>query len=177
MDVRTTTTPASADAERQLAELHAERARTEAGLASAEDALRGAEARLDAAQRVYDEARDAFGRATVRATVLPDWRPPAESPAGGADAVLAQAREAEAAARAAFEEAAGDLAPALVARNEIDRRRSDLTRHWRALPARIEQAEATLERARREAGPARDLLATIRRRLDRVPRPAPTSGR
>ena len=68
-------------------------------------------------------------------------------------------------ARAAFEEAEQQVSPRLVARNAIAQRRSDLALGLRALEARIEAAEAELERARGATGPDRDLLTGIRKRL------------
>ena len=156
-----TTTPTLEEREAQLAALRNEHAATVAAIETAERELAPAERALEQAQAVYDTARADVGRAM--AALAPHGMYDTWTEKSTAD----QQRESDAhrEAVAAFEQADRELGHRLVARNTIAQRRSDLAMGLRALEARIEQAEAELERARRTDQPDHDLLASIRARL------------
>ena len=153
--------PTLAEREQQLAALRQAHADTLAAIEATEAALATAEGPLAEAQRIYDAARGEVGQA-LAALAPPDptatWR---DKSAADAQRESDRLREAE----AAFQQADRELGERLVRRNEVDRRRSELRLHARAVEARIAQAEADLDKARRAEVPDRDLLASIRARL------------
>jgi len=161
-----TTDPAVSAAEQRLAELREQVAKTVDAIAAAERDLAPAAAALEAARAVYAVA----GGELAAAQAPLGWRPPVEGepwstiPEGQRERARLSADEA----RAAFDQADLELGAALVAYNAANQRRGDLKAHGRYLEGQVEPAAAALELAqsRAAAGPGRDLLATIRRRLD-----------
>ena len=147
--------------EEQLAALRNEHAATVAAIETAERELAPAERALEQAQAVYDEAAAGVARAmTAMSPGDPSatWRQRSGREEAAAEDALREAR-------GIFEQAEAALGHRLVARNTIAQRRSDLAMGLRALEARIEQAEAELERTRQAVRPDHDLLASIRARL------------
>ena len=147
--------------EEQLAALREQHAATVAAIAATERALEPAERALAQAQAVYNES--AAGMARALAGLAPPepgavWRERSGREEAATEDALREAR-------GIFEQAEAELGRRLVAYNAVNGRRSDLAMGLRALGARIEQAEAELERARRTDQPDHDLLASIRARL------------
>ena len=157
----TTMTPTIEEREQQLAALRDEHGRTLAAIEQAERELAPAERAREQAQAVYDAARADVGRAL--AALAPHGMYDTWTEKSAAD----QQRESDALreAHACFEQADRALGHRLVARNEVDRRRSELAMYARAVEARIEAAERELERAGQATTPARDLLGDLRRRV------------
>jgi hypothetical protein len=156
-------TRSEAEIEQELATLREQHTATLAAIEPVVAELAAAEGPLEDARAVYDTA----GRDMLRAQRR--HAGPTHDPAApwrersSADAELAR-QEAQV-AEVAFRQADAALGRALVKRNGIDQRRSDLTMLARRLEGLIEQAEAELAKARRAADPDVDLLASIRARL------------
>ena len=151
------------DLEQRVADLKAEAAAAREQLAAPGPELEAAEAELGAAQAVYAEARAELGRAQAPYLPVPagegvTWRAPSAG-----DEVRARADLQ--AAEGAFEQADRQLRAALVRRNELQRRRSDLLGTAARCEQLIAQAERDLERARREAEGDRGMLRRVRDRL------------
>jgi chromosome segregation ATPase len=158
-----TTNATTDELEGRIADLKAQHAATLESVAVAVAELGPLDEALEQARAVYEEAGRAM-MTTQRAYAGPTHDPyathRAKSPAEQ-DQARRDAQEAEATFRAADEA----LGQALVRRNTVDARRSDLLMHSYRLEAAIGEAERELERAQRAADPDVDLLAKIKERL------------
>ena len=153
--------PSVGELERRIAEMRAELERLPILIEQAEADLAAAEGPLAESRQVWDTVARARGEVAGFGThdAGETWQPRSSE---------SLARQAEAAREAdeVFTAADRDLARRLVARNEADRRRSDLHMRQRALEGAIAMAERELGLVRRQqAAVGPDRLEAIRRRL------------